>query len=140
MTEGYGVALPTPAKDVAPIKAKKKPDEEDEEVRFPDPVPGPDLGAASGAVGTREPLDVDAGADNADPAGVDGPPPGQDVDRVLKKIKAQHPKFDCEVTIPANGPNDPFFMEPTELPDSHELVRAVADDGPGSAFACRAAS
>jgi acetylornithine deacetylase len=51
----------------------------------------------------------------------------EDVAKVLERIKAEHPKFDCEVTIPANGPNDPFFMEPTELPDAHELVRAVAE-------------
>jgi acetylornithine deacetylase len=51
----------------------------------------------------------------------------QDVKRVLENIKAKHPKFDCEVTIPANGPDDPFYMEPTELADEHALVRAVAD-------------
>jgi acetylornithine deacetylase/succinyl-diaminopimelate desuccinylase-like protein len=51
----------------------------------------------------------------------------EDVARVLRAIKARHPKFDCEATIPANGPDDPFFMEPTELPDSHPLVRALAE-------------
>ena len=51
----------------------------------------------------------------------------EDVAKVLRAIKARHPKFDCEATIPANGPDDPFFMEPTELPDSHPLVRALAD-------------
>lgn len=50
-----------------------------------------------------------------------------DVDQVIRKIKGKHPQFDCEVTIPANGPDDPFFMEPTELPDDHALVKAVAD-------------
>jgi acetylornithine deacetylase/succinyl-diaminopimelate desuccinylase-like protein len=51
----------------------------------------------------------------------------KDVDAVLRSIKQQHPKFDCEVTIPANGPNDPFFMEPTALADSHALVKACAE-------------
>jgi acetylornithine deacetylase/succinyl-diaminopimelate desuccinylase-like protein len=51
----------------------------------------------------------------------------EDVARVLKKIKSRHPKFDCEATIPANGPDDPFYMEPSELPDSHALVRAVSE-------------
>lgn len=51
----------------------------------------------------------------------------EDVDKVLRAIKARHPNFDCEATIPANGPDDPFFMEPTDLPDSHPLVRALAE-------------
>ena len=51
----------------------------------------------------------------------------EDVNKVLRAIKARHPQFDCVATIPANGPDDPFFMEPTELPDSHPLVRAVAE-------------
>ncbi len=51
----------------------------------------------------------------------------QDVKRTLEKIKSKHPKFDYEVTIPANGPEDPFYMEPTELKDDHALVRACAD-------------
>jgi acetylornithine deacetylase/succinyl-diaminopimelate desuccinylase-like protein len=42
----------------------------------------------------------------------------EDVEKVLRAIKARHPKFDCQATIPANGPDDPFFMEPTDLPDS----------------------
>lgn len=50
-----------------------------------------------------------------------------DVDRVIRALKARNPGFDCEVTIPANGPDDPFFMDPTELPDSHPLVQAVAE-------------
>ena len=51
----------------------------------------------------------------------------RDVNRVIDGIKRMHPAFDCAVTIPANGPDDPFFMDPTALPDSHPLVRAVAD-------------
>jgi len=50
-----------------------------------------------------------------------------DVQRVLDRIRAQHPTFDCEATVPANGPNDPFFMDPSELADTHPLVVAVAD-------------
>lgn len=50
-----------------------------------------------------------------------------DVERVIAAIRREHPTFDCEITIPANGPDDPFFMEPSALPDGHALVRAVAD-------------
>lgn len=49
-----------------------------------------------------------------------------DVERVLAGIRERHPAFDCVATIPANGPSDPFFMEPTELADSHPLVQALA--------------
>jgi len=49
-----------------------------------------------------------------------------DVERVISGIKAANPTFDCEITIPANGPNDPFFMDPSELPLAHPLVQAVA--------------
>jgi acetylornithine deacetylase len=50
-----------------------------------------------------------------------------DVHRVIDGIRRAHPTFNCEITIPANGPNDSFFMEPTVLADDHPLVRAVAD-------------
>lgn len=50
-----------------------------------------------------------------------------DVARVLAAIRATHPAFACEATIPANGPQDPFFMDPTELADDHPLVRALAE-------------
>jgi len=50
----------------------------------------------------------------------------RDVEKVIRHLKDTHPTFDCEVTIPANGPDDPFFMEPTELLPDHELVQAVA--------------
>ncbi|HWV91538.1 MAG TPA: hypothetical protein VNZ59_15795, partial [Burkholderiales bacterium] len=50
-----------------------------------------------------------------------------DVARVIDGIKKRHPRFDCEVTIPAGGPEDPFYMEPSALADEHPLVRALAD-------------
>ncbi len=50
-----------------------------------------------------------------------------DVARVLERVKREHPTLDCEVTIPANGPKDPFYMDPCALADDHPLVRAVAD-------------
>lgn len=49
----------------------------------------------------------------------------QDVEAVVAGLKAQHPAMDVEVIIPANGPEDPFFMDPTELPDDHPLVAAM---------------
>jgi len=50
-----------------------------------------------------------------------------DVERVLAACKQEHPTLDYEVSIPAGGPNDPFYMEPTELPDNHPLVVAVSN-------------
>ncbi|MFN0162027.1 MAG: M20 family metallopeptidase [Burkholderiales bacterium] len=50
-----------------------------------------------------------------------------DVARVLERIKRKHPTLDCEATIPANGPQDPFYMDPSALPDDHPLVRALAN-------------
>ena len=50
-----------------------------------------------------------------------------DVSRVVERIKQRHPRFDCEVTIPAGGSEDPFYMQPTALEDGHPLVRALAD-------------
>jgi acetylornithine deacetylase len=50
-----------------------------------------------------------------------------DVARVLERVKKAHPTLDCEVMIPANGPEDPFYMDPCALAVSHPLVRAVAN-------------
>jgi len=50
----------------------------------------------------------------------------RDVARVIDACRRENPAVDCEVTIPANGPNDPFYMEPTALDDDHPLVGALA--------------
>ena len=50
----------------------------------------------------------------------------KDVQRVLDGIN-DIPNLDCEVTIPANGPDDPYFMDPMEIAPDHPLVRAVAE-------------
>jgi len=50
----------------------------------------------------------------------------RDVARVIDACRRDNPTVDCEVTIPANGPNDPFYMEPTALDDDHPLVAALA--------------
>ena len=49
----------------------------------------------------------------------------KDVADVVEALKKQHPNLDCEAIIPANGPDDPFFMDPTALPDDHPLVAAM---------------
>lgn len=49
----------------------------------------------------------------------------EDVTAVVERLKAQQPALDCEIIIPANGPNDPFYMEPTALEDEHPLVAAM---------------
>jgi len=51
----------------------------------------------------------------------------EDVDQVLAKAKREHPAMNFEVTIPANGPDDPFFMEPSEVSRDHPLVIALAE-------------
>jgi len=48
-----------------------------------------------------------------------------DVQRVLAACKCEHPAFDCEAIIPANGPTDPYFMDAYALADDHPLVAAM---------------
>jgi acetylornithine deacetylase/succinyl-diaminopimelate desuccinylase-like protein len=48
-----------------------------------------------------------------------------DIERVVADLRRKVPNVDCEVIIPANGPDDPFFMDPTELHDDHPLVAAM---------------
>lgn len=50
-----------------------------------------------------------------------------DVARVIEAAKRDVPELDVEVTIPGNGPDDPYYMEPVALPRDHPLVVAVAD-------------
>ncbi len=50
-----------------------------------------------------------------------------DVDRLLAGIKKDHPTLDCEVTIPANGPEDGWFQDPMDVPRDHPLVTALAE-------------
>ena len=49
----------------------------------------------------------------------------EDVDRVIAACRREHPAFDCEVIIPANGPDDPYYMDPYALADDHPLVAAM---------------
>jgi acetylornithine deacetylase/succinyl-diaminopimelate desuccinylase-like protein len=51
----------------------------------------------------------------------------EDVNQVLAQAKREIPMLDFEVTIPADGPDDPFYMEPTEVPRDHPLVVALAE-------------
>ena len=50
----------------------------------------------------------------------------RDVARVLDGINDM-PNLDYKVTIPANGPDDPYFMDPMEIAHDHPLTRAVAE-------------
>jgi acetylornithine deacetylase len=59
--------------------------------------------------------------------------PGQTVESVradlgslLEGIKAQHPAFCYDLTIPANGPGDTWCQMPMETPREHPLVRYLA--------------
>jgi acetylornithine deacetylase/succinyl-diaminopimelate desuccinylase-like protein len=51
----------------------------------------------------------------------------EDVNKVLAQAKKEMPAMDFVVTIPANGPDDPFYMEPSEVPRDHPLVAALAE-------------
>jgi hypothetical protein len=51
----------------------------------------------------------------------------EDMERVAAACKREHPAFDCEISVPANGPRDPSLREPSEVPDDHPLVRALAE-------------
>src|SRR5712692_3937824 len=50
-----------------------------------------------------------------------------DVQRLLDGIKKDHPAFDAEMTIPANGMEDGWFQDPMEVPRDHPLVVALAE-------------
>jgi acetylornithine deacetylase len=50
-----------------------------------------------------------------------------DVQRLLDGIKKDHPAFDAEMTIPANGMEDGWFQEPMDVPRDHPLVAALAE-------------
>ncbi len=50
----------------------------------------------------------------------------EDVAKVVAAAKRDVPAMNVEVTIPANGPDDPFFMDPTEIARDHPLVVALA--------------
>jgi acetylornithine deacetylase/succinyl-diaminopimelate desuccinylase-like protein len=51
----------------------------------------------------------------------------EDVSRVLDGIKADHPAFEYELSIPAYGPNDYLCMEPMEIAKDSPLVVALAE-------------
>jgi acetylornithine deacetylase/succinyl-diaminopimelate desuccinylase-like protein len=50
-----------------------------------------------------------------------------DVKRLLEKCKADHPNLDYDLTIPASGDDDPWYMEPMDVPKDHPLVVALAE-------------
>src|SRR5256885_12750851 len=50
-----------------------------------------------------------------------------DVQRLLADIKKDHPAFDAEMTIPANGMEDGWFQDPMEVKPDHRLVTALAE-------------
>ncbi len=49
----------------------------------------------------------------------------EDVERVMQGIN-EIPNLNYELTIPANGPDDPYFMDPMEIAHDHPLVTALA--------------
>ena len=50
----------------------------------------------------------------------------EDVQRVLDGIN-DLPNLDYTLTVPANGPDDPYHMEPMEIAHDHPLVKALAE-------------
>ena len=50
-----------------------------------------------------------------------------DLERLLEDLRKDHPAFDYELTIPANGPADGWFQDPMETPRAHPLVQALAE-------------
>ena len=50
----------------------------------------------------------------------------EDVMAVVNACRKEFPAMDCEVAIPAGGPNDPGLREPSEVPNDHPLVQAIA--------------
>jgi acetylornithine deacetylase len=50
-----------------------------------------------------------------------------DVERLLEGIRKDHPAFDAEIAIPANGMDDGWFQDPMEVPPDHPLVAALAE-------------
>ena len=50
-----------------------------------------------------------------------------DLERLLEGIRKDHPAFDYELTIPANGPADGWFQDPMETPRAHPLVQSLAE-------------
>src|SRR5438445_3727500 len=50
-----------------------------------------------------------------------------DVQRLLADIKKEHPAFDAEMTIPANGMEDGWHQDPMEVKPDHPLVTSLAE-------------
>src|SRR2546428_13500729 len=50
-----------------------------------------------------------------------------DVQRLLAGIKQDHPAFEAEMTIPANGMEDGWFQDPMEVKPDHPLVTSLAE-------------
>lgn len=51
----------------------------------------------------------------------------RDVERAVAELRGRVPNLECEIIIPANGPGDPFFMDPTSLEEGHPLVVAMVN-------------
>jgi acetylornithine deacetylase/succinyl-diaminopimelate desuccinylase-like protein len=50
-----------------------------------------------------------------------------DVKTLLEQIKAERPNLQYELTIPASGQEDPWYMEPMDVPKDNPLVVALAE-------------